>query len=147
MGLDMYLYKKTYIGANYEHNCISGTLALKRQEEPINVNINKIVYIIENQAYWRKANQIHHWFVQNVQGGEDDCKPYEVSGEQLLELVELCKKVLADHSLAEELLPTYEGFFFGNYEYDEDYFYDLQNTVNQLSDIDSDSYYEYDSSW
>lgn len=147
MGLDMYLYKKVYIGANYEHNKISGTLALKKDEEPIDININRIVYIIENQAYWRKANQIHHWFVKNVQCGEDDCKPYEVSGEQLLELVDLCKRVLANHSLAEELLPTYEGFFFGNYTYDDYYFSDLEDTVEQLSDIKPDEYYEYRASW
>ena len=24
-------------------------------------------------AYWRKANQIHAWFVDNVQQGNDDC--------------------------------------------------------------------------
>ena len=147
MGLDMYLYKKNYIGANYEHNHINGTLALKREEEPINIDINKIVYIIENQAYWRKANQIHYWFVLNVQHGEDDCKPYEVSGEKLLELVDLCKKVLANHSLAEEYLPTYEGFFFGSYDYDEYYFEDIESTIEQLSDIDPDEYYEYQSSW
>ena len=29
--------------------------------------------IIEQVGYWRKANQIHNWFVENVQDGEDDC--------------------------------------------------------------------------
>lgn len=147
MGLDMYLYKRTYIGANYEHNKINGTLALKKDEEPINIQLNRVVYIVENQAYWRKANQIHYWFVKNVQDGEDDCKSYEVSGEELLELVEICKKVLADHSLAGELLPPYEGFFFGNYTYDDYYFYNLESTIEQLKDVDPDEYYEYRSSW
>lgn len=35
--------------------------------------------ISEQVAYWRKANQIHRWFVNIVQGGEDDCNPYEVT--------------------------------------------------------------------
>ena len=99
MGLDMYLYKKVYVGANYEHNQISGTLALKRREEPIEIDLQKVIYITESVAYWRKANQIHYWFVKNVQYGEDDCKPYIVYGEKLLELVELCKKVLKNQHL------------------------------------------------
>ena len=46
-------------------------------------------------AYWRKANHIHQWFVENVQGGEDECKPHSVSREQLKELREMCLRVLA----------------------------------------------------
>ena len=45
-------------------------------------------------GYWRKANQIHNWFVENVQGGEDDCGTYPVSKEQLEELLEKCEYVL-----------------------------------------------------
>lgn len=58
------------------------------------VDLKKVSYIIEEAAYWRKSNQIHQWFVQNVQDGNDDCKDYYVSREQLKELVELCKTVL-----------------------------------------------------
>ena len=47
----------------------------------------------EGVAYWRKANQIHNWFVLNVQNGEDDCGTYEVSEEQLQELLDTCIEV------------------------------------------------------
>lgn len=147
MGLDMYLNKKTYVGANYDFNNVTGTLALKRNDVPIPINLNKIRYILEEQAYWRKANQIHRWFVNNVQEGVDDCGIYEVYGEQLLELVELCRCVLADHSLADSLLPSQEGFFFGSTEYDEYYFADLESTIEQLEDVEPDTWYEYSSSW
>ncbi|MBR1775957.1 hypothetical protein IJ750_02645 [bacterium] len=147
MGLDMYLNKKTYIGANYEFNNISGTLALKRDNVPIPIQLNKVRFILEEQAYWRKANQIHRWFVNNVQKGVDDCGTYEVSGEELLRLVDLCKRVLADHTLADSLLPSQDGFFFGSTEYDEYYFEDLENTLEQLKDVDADAWYEYHSSW
>lgn len=45
-------------------------------------------------AYWRKANEIHRWFVENVQSGNDDCGTYEVSVEQLGELRDAVDKVL-----------------------------------------------------
>lgn len=44
-------------------------------------------------AYWRKANQIHKWFVDNVQKGEDDCGYYKVSKKKLEELRDLCKSL------------------------------------------------------
>ena len=49
--------------------------------------------LLKNAAYWRKANQIHNWFVENVQDGNDDCNCYEVTKEQLEELLEVCIKV------------------------------------------------------
>lgn len=50
--------------------------------------------LFEEVGYWRKANAIHKWFVENVQNGEDDCGQYEVSKEQLEELLDVCKEVL-----------------------------------------------------
>lgn len=116
--------------------------------------------------YWRKANAIHKWFVDNVQYGNDDCGTYGVEVEQLKELRKVCKKilnstrlvkgkvfagrhfegdrlvdvfedgmVLEDSSVAEELLPTQDGFFFGNTNYDEYYWSDLQHTVKGLDAI------------
>lgn len=147
MGLDMYLSKKVYVGANYCHNKVTGRITIKRDGVPIKVKLEKVTYILQEQAYWRNSNQIHKWFVENVQDGEDDCKPYDVSGTQLLELVDLCKQVLSDHSKAEKLLPTQSGFFFGNYEYDEDYFDDIKRTIEMLKDVSKNSEYEYQSNW
>lgn len=46
-------------------------------------------------GYWRKANAIHKWFVDHVQGGEDDCQFHrEVEREDLEELRDTCKKIL-----------------------------------------------------
>lgn len=100
-------------------------------------------------GYWRKANQIHAWFVKNVQGGEDNCGTYAVAREQLEELKEICINVLAVPEMAMELLPPQAGFFFGSTEIDEWYLLDIQNTINIIdrclnSDFD---YFTYSSSW
>jgi hypothetical protein len=150
MGLDMYLEQRVYIGANYEHNNVTGSIDLKRDGKPINIPLNKVSEIVLRVGYWRKANQIHKWFVDNIQDGEDDCREYHVSEEQLTELYNICKIVMKNKKLAPELLPTQEGFFFGSYEYDDYYFEDIKHTMEILKpiangELTGDFYYS--SSW
>ena len=57
--------------------------------------------IFTKVGYWRKANHIHNWFVQNIQDGKDDCGLYEVSKEKLKELLELCLVVLRESRLVD----------------------------------------------
>lgn len=119
MGLDMYLEGVRYISA-YEK--IDGKFVKTRKRQ--------IIKTLE--IYWRKANAIHNWFVNNIQGGEDDCRCYELEKEQLIDLRNTCKKVLKNDSLKEELLPTQEGFFFGETDYDEYYYNDLKETIKEI---------------
>jgi len=101
--------------------------------------------------YWRKANAIHKWFVENVQNGIDECKDYKVTKEQLKKLLDTISEVLGktpkerlinhltgdnfDIEKAKELLPTTDGFFFGGTEYDEDYVEDLIRTKEFLEEL------------
>lgn len=119
--------------------------------------------IIETVADWRKANHIHKWFVDNVQNGEDDCAIYEVTKEQLEELLDVCKEVINNSNLvngeyienfgvAEELLPTTEGFFFGSTQYDKWYIEDIKYTIEVVENLLNTTDFEneiimYNSSW
>jgi len=102
-------------------------------------------------ATWRKANQVHKWFVDTIQNGVDDCGTYYLELEQLEPLRALCQKALDQPALASTLLPTQSGFFFGSYEYDEWYWEDIKGTIAQLDwVIDTHTEYqgyEYSSSW
>ncbi len=149
MGLDMYLDKRTYV-QYWEHNGDENyEVEVTKGGEPTKIDPKKVKYIIEEAGYWRKANQIHQWFVQNVQDGEDNCAEYYVGSDKLEELLDLCKKVQADNSLAEVLLPTVSGFFFGGTQYDEWYFKDIDNTIQILEEAlaDKGGDFYYSSSW
>ena len=88
------------------------------------------------RAYWRKANQIRAWLVSKAgYPYGHNCEVYPLSKETLENLLSDCKKVLNDHSCAPQIMPTSEGFFFGSTEYDEDYFRDIEYTVDVLSEI------------
>lgn len=156
MGLDQYLYKRTYV-KQWEHNGddnVQTTATIKGKQIP-HIKPSRVVYIVEEVMYWRKANQIHNWFVENIQGGEDDCGEYRVSYEQLTELFDTCKTALeainsSNTQLAEELLPTAAGFFFGPTDYAESYKENVEYTIKELNKIlseDSDSSFYYTSSW
>lgn len=151
MGLDMYLSKKTYV-KQWDHQSPEEKyeVVVTKGGKPVdNIKSNKVAYIVEEAGYWRKANQIHRWFVENVQRGDDNCGEYYVDREKLRELLELCKKVKSDSTLAEALLPSASGFFFGSTEYDEWYFNDVDNTIAILEEAleDDRADYYYSSSW
>ncbi len=90
----------------------------------------------EEVCYWRKANQIRGWLVShNIIFEQDNCIPRLVTSDTLKQLVDDCKKVLENHDLAPELLPTTDGFFFGSMGYDEWYFEELERTVSVLEPL------------
>lgn len=139
MGLDMYLEKRTYV-KNWD---------FQKPEERHEITVKKGGEIVEEVGYWRKANAVHAWFVENVQDGRDECQTSYVDGGSLRKLLELVNQVLADHSLAPELLPTKSGFFFGGTNYDEWYFKDLEDTkvILEAALADDSGDYYYHASW
>lgn len=193
MGLDMYLKAKRYVSGfdfmrskpDYQEevkifDAVKDAIGIDLAEDSPSLTVCATV------AYWRKANQIHRWFVQNVQSGEDDCREYYVSREKLQELHDLCQKVLdsttlvdgavrngsiytpeegrkeiveagqvlKNEAVAEALLPTQGGFFFGGTDYDQWYFEDVTHTRDVLAKILNDERFKghkwdfyYESSW
>jgi hypothetical protein len=148
MGLDMYLYKRHYVKGKQLGELTKQVLD---KLEPT-IRLERISTIYEQVAYWRKANQIHQWFVDHVLDGDDNCREHECELTQLRELLGVVKRVLDDHKLAEEEMPTMSGFFYGSTEYDEDYFDDLRDTERMLSEIieegcGDNSWFVYRASW
>lgn len=152
MGLDMFLYKEYYIGAQYEHNNVTGTFEIFKNGKKLHMDLKDVQYVCSEAICWRKANMIHKWFVDNIQEGADDCKRYYVEKDQLKDLLTTCKVVLDNPEFASEFLPVQDGFFYGNTKYDESYFKCLEYTVKKLTELNlnSEDYsfrYYYESSW
>lgn len=179
MGLDMYLTAEVYVGAKYkavkqnyiemqdDHGCGKDFIGFKDCEVYPTYNISEIIYDI---GYWRKANWVHKWFVDNVQGGNDDCGKYAVSEDLLDELSSICETILYkfcrvenDKDRAElidyikDKLPPQSGFFFGStnlkdkdeLDYYRDSLYDtrkfIQLAKNYIEKFGADIYYQ--ASW
>lgn len=167
MGLDMYLeshQKETYDLHNEAISFMQKVLDYRhRDSTEVFVDDNEwakardlvnalIDHKQEQVAYWRKANQIRGWF-SRLLGEESDgvCKG-KVSKKNVENLLDTCKQVLENNSLAEKLLLVTEGFFFGSYEYDDYYFEQIKETIEicerVLKEFDFDTnYLIYDEWW
>ena len=165
MGLDMYLSARKYINkidwklvdVNVDLPYSSAILPQYRDVVSAagldHVQKDNEVYgasVSVNCAYWRKSNQIHKWFVDNVQDGEDDCGEYYVSHDRIRQLLTACRQALFHKD--PNYLPPQSGFFFGNTDINEYYWEDIKDTIKQLSkltdlhDFEELSFY-YQSSW
>jgi hypothetical protein len=157
MGLDMYLSARKYVSGydfmpEAQQSEFSKILKAGGFSSSDLKYGNPSAYVMVSVGYWRKANAIHQWFVEKVQGGVDECQVARVQREQLQELKETCDGVLANATKASELLPTTSGFFFGGTDYDEWYHESVKHTSEMLEMILSnpkfaDCDFEYQSSW
>lgn len=86
-----------------------------------------------NIGYFRKVNFLVKYF-EELGFDVENQTPFEISREDAEVLLSRCKQVLKKHSLAEELLPTTEGFFFGSTDYDEAYFDDVKAVRDYVKD-------------
>ena len=141
MGLDMYLYARKYV-SRFDYNngerIERGDYAALADTAPADLTKYGEFSGIEIDypvLYWRKANAIHGWFVNECAGGVDECQPIYVSRESLVKLRDLCSAVVKQPAMAGDILPPTSGFFFGSYEIDDWYMEDMKRTVKALDHV------------
>lgn len=85
---------------------------------------------LEYDAYFRKVNFLFKYY-------EDRGKMHDqyyafTDADDIDDIIDRCERILKDHSLANELLPTQSGFFFGGTDYDDWYFSDVKDCLKQM---------------
>jgi hypothetical protein len=152
MGLDMYLSARRYLWSDDDKvlsKKISDMIDVDVDEDRgINGSTLRVKGIEIDAMYWRKANAVHGWFVENVQEDEDDCGEYHVERSQLEDLIRECEQALTSRD-SKNLQPK-SGFFFGSTDINEGYWSDLEDTVVGLKralTLSNDYSFYYSSSW
>ena len=167
MGLDMYLSKKTYVKQwSFQTPEEQFQVEVKKGGEPVtSIKPERVSYVTEQVGYWRKFNALHNWFVENCQGGVDECQESYVDREKLEELVvtlhqvkniletspkkkvqvengwsngekTFCEiEIVEDTTTLDELFPTTPGFFFGGTEYDMYYQEQVNETIELIENL------------
>jgi hypothetical protein len=160
MGLDMYMSKKTYV-KQWSHNKPEDqfNVDIKKGGEPFSpIKKERVSYVVEEVAYWRKFNALHNWFVNKCADGVDECQPIYVSEEMMKELLETLHKVKEVYDSnppdkeeqLDDIFPTSSGFFFGGTEYDEYYIQEVNETIELIENLleeEGGDDYEYQASW
>ncbi len=104
----MYAARRLYV-KQWDHQPAQEryTVQVARGGTPVpGIQPERISNIEEEVMYWRKANHIHAWFVDNVQYGQDDCGTYDVGWEHLQELLSRCKKIIEASELVDGMIHT-----------------------------------------
>lgn len=146
----------------YKHRSLLEATGMSNTDESpsifVSVDDDQNVEVASTVAYWRKANAIHAWFVDNCQGGVDECQDTEVHAEQLAMLRSVCEKALAAYEAGDldgagEILSPRSGFFFGGTEVDEWWAQDTKETITKIERVITDAIaiggvkFIYQSSW
>jgi hypothetical protein len=145
MGLDMNLYKETYV-KNWsftpkedEHhvNVTRGGYATKIRPE-------RVAYVKEEIAYWRKFNALHGYIIENFANQVDNCQDVHLTKDDLITILNTLIEIRdANYACADEVMPPVAGFFFGSNEVDEFYIQDVERTIdilqNEIDDLDEES--------
>ena len=110
------------------HPFTKGVLDLPELEEEVNKWVEG--HYEPYDAYFRKVNFLFKYY-------EDRGKMYDqyyafTDADDIDDIIDRCEQVLQDHSLANELLPTQSGFFFGSTDYDDWYFSDVKDCLKQM---------------
>lgn len=110
------------------HPFTKGVLDLPELEELVKKSVEG--YYEPYDAYFRKVNFLFKYY-------EDRGKMYDqyyafTDASDIDDIIDRCEQVLKDHNLANELLPTQSGFFFGGTDYDDWYFSDVKDCLKQM---------------
>ena len=151
MGLDMYLYAE-----KYESKRRNGTLSYPKELEELLKKINKYHIVSKTTtykiSYWRKFNALHYYIINHFANGRDECQKVYLLNSDLLEILEVLKKVeksfetakikeekddyiIYENPIAEKLLPTQDGFFFGSLNYDSFYLNDVKMSIKIFEEV------------
>lgn len=100
----MYAHRRVYV-KQWEHQKPEEryTVDIARGGKPVaGIKPERILSVVEDVMYWRKANHIHAWFVDNVQSGNNNQREYLVDWNSLRKLLDCCERVIKASKLVDK---------------------------------------------
>lgn len=110
------------------HPFTERVIDLPELEELVKKNVDD--YYEPYVAYFRKVNFLFAYY-QNIGKMVDEYYAF-TDKDDIDDIISRCERVLKDHDLANELLPTQSGFFFGSTDFDQWYFDDVKDCLRQM---------------
>ena len=94
MGLDIYLSKKTFIGAMFKSCGITGEIRLFKRGKKIPINLDRVSYVIEDIFQGNKTWWLYHWLEIELPESLGNAEDQEISEDLMDRLHDACIEVL-----------------------------------------------------
>ena len=101
MGLDIYFSKKTFIGAKYKSQAITGSLSLFNRGKKIPVRLERLTYVIEDIFHGSKTHWLHNWLNTELPEYLGNAEDQEISEDLMDRLHQACVEVLAHRNMTD----------------------------------------------
>ena len=101
MGLDIYLSKKTFIGAMFKSSEVSGTILLTKRGKPIPIRAERVTYVEEDVYHGRKTCWLLDWLNHELPEALTGTGEQEIDDNVVDRLHQVCIEVLEHRNMAD----------------------------------------------
>ncbi len=99
MGLDIYISKKTFIGAMFRSSDVNGTINSTKRGRQIPIKLQRVSYVIEDIYHGNKTHWLHGWLNRELPEALANAEEREISGEVMDRLHRVCIEILAHRNI------------------------------------------------
>jgi hypothetical protein len=95
MGLDIYISKKTFIGAMFHASGIGGIISLTKRGKQIPIKLQRVAYVIEDVYHGNKTYWLHNWLNSELPEELGNAEEQEIDWGVMDRLHRTCIEILA----------------------------------------------------
>ena len=99
MGLDIYLSKKTFIGAMFHASGVDGIISLTKRGKQIPIKLQRVAYVIEDIYHGHKTHWLHSWLNRELPEVLGNAEEREIDGDVMDRLHRVCIEILAHRNI------------------------------------------------
>ena len=99
MGLDIYLSKKTFIGAMFHASGVDGIISITKRGRQIPIKLRRVAYVIENIYHGHKTHWLHSWLNHELPEVLGNAEEREISEDVIDRLHRVCIEILAHRNI------------------------------------------------
>ena len=101
MGLDIYLSKKTFIGAMFNATGVHGIMSLTKHGKKIPIELRRVAYVIEDIYHGHKTYWLQDWLNHELLEAPANSEEREIDDDVVDRLHQACVEVLAHRNMTD----------------------------------------------
>ena len=99
MGLDIYISKKTFIGAMFRSSEVNGTINITKRGKQLPIKLQRVSYVIEDIYHGSKTHWLHSWLNRELPNALANSEEQEISEDTMDRLHRVCIEILSNRNI------------------------------------------------